>query len=402
MAAVASRLVDSLSLSQARRIALYAQGFGDKRPTGRIDKRHLRKVMGRINLLQLDSIPVIIRTQYMPLFSRLGPYRPELLDEIAYAGDEWIEAWTHEASLIPAETEPLLRWARNRAEQGWTWKGLYDFANDNAEYVEKVYREVEERGPLTASALEEERRRTGDWWSGRSDGRLALDWLFRIGRVGIRRQGNFGKVWDTMDRIVPAVIQAVPTPDEGEAQRELALRSASAHGVGTAQDLADYYRMPIKDTRVRLAELVEDGRLTEVAVEGWNKPAFLHPNAKLPRWINGTSLVSPFDPVVWNRDRASRLFNFDYKIEIYVPAAKRKYGYYVLPFRVGEEIVARVDLKTDRAERTLRVQSAHLEPGQDPTAVANELTAELQRLAQLVGVDRVHIVDRGDLAPYLS
>lgn len=394
--------MDQLSRAQARRVALRAQGFGDPRPTGRIDRRHLRKTMNRLQLLQLDSVPVIIRTQYLPLYARLGPYDTALLDRTAYHHDEWFEAWAHEASLLPVETEPLLRWAKRRAESGDTWGGLVRFAHDEPDYIDAVYREVAERGPMLASELTDPRPRAGDWWAGRSMGRLALDWLFRIGRVGIRRVGNFEKQWDLTERIIPDAVQAVPTPSEDEALRELLVRSADAHGIGTAEDLIDYFRLPVKAARPRLAELIEDGRLVECAVEGQAKTYLRHPEATLPRWIRARALLSPFDPVVWHRPRAEALFDFEYRIEIYVPKDKRRYGYYVLPFLLGDRLVGRVDLKTDRNERVLRVLAAYAEPGTDPGEVGSELRGELDALAQLVGAESVDVAGcGGDLASHL-
>ena len=311
-----------LSASQARRIALAAQGFADPGPASRVDRRHLRRVMGRLKLLQLDSVPVVVRTQYLPPFSRLGCYDPALLDRIAYADDEWFEAWAHEASLLPVGDEPLLRWQKQRAEQGDTWKNLAELARSEPGYVAEVLAQVSQR-PLTAGELTDPRRRDGEWWGSRSLGSIALDWLFRIGAVGIRRRGNFTKEFDLLERIVPAEVLARPTPGAAEAQRELLVRSAEALGVGTATDLIDYYRLPVREGRARLRELVDSGLLAEVAVEGWTEPAYIHPDARLPRSVDALSVLSPFDPIVWNRDRAARLWDFDYRIEIYVPAAKR-------------------------------------------------------------------------------
>ena len=385
-----------LSISQARRIALAAQGFADPSPAGRLDRRHLRRVMGRLKLLQLDSVPVVARTQYLPPFSRLGCYDRALLDRIAYADDEWFEAWAHEASLLPVADEPLLRWQKQRAEQGDTWKGLVELAQRETDYVADVLAQVAER-PLTAGELADPRRRDGEWWGSRSLGSMALDWLFRIGAVGIRRRGNFVKEFDLLERIVPAEVLARPTPSAEEAQRELLVHSAGALGVGTAGDLIDYYRLPVREGRVRLGEVVETGAIETVTVEGWREPAYMHPAARLPRAVEAVTVLSPFDPVVWNRARALRLWDFDYRIEIYVPANKRVYGYYVLPVLDGERLVARLDLKTDRAGGTLRVQGAFSEPGVDQPELAERLRPHLQELARFVGVSDVSYGARGDL-----
>lgn len=391
----------SISASAARRIALGAQGFRDPRPSGQVDRRHLRRVMGRLQLLQLDSVPVVMRTQYMPAFARLGPYDPALLDRIAYKNDEWFEAWAHEASLLPMADEPLLRWSKDRARRGETWGHLARFAASDPAYIEEVLAQVRER-PLAPKELAEPRRQEGEWWGDRSHGAVALDWLFRIGEVGIRRKPGFVKEFDLLDRIVPGSIRAQPTPTEEDAHRELLMRAAASHGIAAAPDLVDYHRLPKVPAKARVAELVEDGRLIEAEVEGWNRPALLHPDAARPRSIDACTLVSPFDPVVWFRERASRLFGFDYKIEIYVPKPKRIYGYYVLPFLLGDELVGRVDLKTDRAEGVLRVKAAYAEEGRDPGAVAETLRRALDDLARFVGTDG-WIVDgqKGDVTRFL-
>ena len=390
-----------LSISQARRIALAAQGFADPAPAGRVDRRHLRRVMGRVKLLQLDSVPVVIRTQYLPPFSRLGCYDRVLLDRIAYRDDEWFEAWAHEASLLPVDDEPLLRWQKQRAEKGDTWKNLAELARSEPGYVAEVLAQVEER-PLTAGELVDPRRRDGEWWGSRSLGSIALDWLFRIGAVGIRRRGNFTKEFDLLERIVPPEVLARPTPSAGEAQRELVVRSAHALGVGTAGDLIDYYRLPVREGRVRLQEVVEAGALETVSVEGWSEPGYVHPGARLPRVVEAVTVLSPFDPVVWNRDRAARLWGFDYRIEIYVPASKRVYGYYVLPVLDGEQLVARLDLKTDRAAGVLQVLGAFAEPQVDHSPLAERLRPHLDELARFVGVDEVRYGSRGDLMTALD
>jgi hypothetical protein len=393
-------MTTSISRVQAKRIALAAQGFCDPQPRGAVDRRHLRRVMGRLKLLQLDSVPVVIRTQYMPAFSRLGPYEPALLDRVAYRDDEWFEAWAHEASLLPVEDEPLLRWHKARSAAGGTWRGLVELAEREPGYVAEVLAQVAER-PLAASELADQRPRQGEWWGTRSLGALALDWLFRIGAVGVRRRAGFAKEFDLLERVVPAQVLARPTPSEADAHRLLLVRSAAALGIGTANDLIDYYRLPVRPARTRLAELVEDGRLNEVEVEGWTHPAYLHPEATRPRSVDVATILSPFDPIVWNRDRAERLWNFRYRIEIYTPEAQRVHGYYVMPVLIGDSLVARLDLKTDRQDRVLRVQGAFIEPGVDRGAVVERLRAVLDDLARFVGVDTWVVGERGDLAAAL-
>ena len=353
--------------------------------------------MSELNLLQLDSVPVVIRTQYMPPFSRLGPYRAGLLDEIAYRDDEWFEAWSHEASLVPVSDEPLLRWQKARARRGDTWGRLAALAREDPGYIDEVLEQVRE-GPLAPKDLREPRRRSGEWWGDRSDGSIALDWLFRIGEVGIRRRGGFVKEFDVLDRIVPKEILALPTPSEQQAHRELLMRAASSFGVATASDLVDYHRLPKVPAKARVAELVEDGLLLEADVEGWDRPALLHPEAAAPRSIDACTLLSPFDPVVWCRERGVRLFGFEYKIEIYTPAAKRIYGYYVLPLLLGEQIVGRVDLKTDRQAGVLLVKGAFSEPGHARDSVIEGLRHALDELTVFVGCESWEAVGAaGDL-----
>lgn len=359
-------------------------------------------MMARLQLLQLDSVPVVIRTQYLPAYSRLGAYKPELIDDIAYRRDEWFEVWAHEASLVPVTTEPLLRWSKERAEAGGTWKGLYELAQREPQYVESVYEEVADRGPLAPAQLSDPRPRDGEWWGTRSIGSLALDWLFRIGRLGIRRVGNFEKRFDVIDNIVPADIRQQPTPHPDDALRELLVMSAQALGVASADCLVDYFRVPPRQAKPLLDGLVEDGRLDRCEVEGWDRPLFFDPDRSVPRKVEARALLSPFDPIVWNRKRVAQIFDLEYRIEIYVPKEKRRWGYYVLPFLLGDEIVARVDVKTDRAERVLRVPAAHLEAAQDLNLVASELAAELHELAILVGCESVAVGPKGDLAQALQ
>jgi uncharacterized protein YcaQ len=389
---------ERLSIGQARRMALAAQGFAEARPRGRVDRRHLRKVMRRIQLLQLDSVPVVVRTQYMPLFSRLGPYRAELLDEIAYHGDEWFEAWSHEASLLPVEMEPWLRWSKASAQEGETWRHHYRMAQKDPGYIASVLAQVKACGPLAARDLEDPRPRSGTWWGSRSGGTVALDWLFRIGELGIRRDRRFVKQYDLLERIVPAEIRARSTPSFEASLDELLLRSAAAHGIATADDLVDYFRLPVRPAKARLESLAEDGRLLKAEVEGWSRPAYRHPEAKCPRQIRAAALLSPFDPVVWNRKRIKALFDFDYRIEIYTPAKKRKYGYYVLPFLMGEKIVARFDLKTDRETKTLRVLAAHVESNVAFHEVAAAAAKELTALGRFLRTEKIDVGRRGNLA----
>lgn len=358
--------------------------------------------MARLGLLQLDSVPVVMRTQYLPLFARLGPYDPALLDRVAYRDDEWFEAWSHELSLLPVDAEPLLRWHKQRCAAGETWKGLVRFAAANTAYIDEVRSQVAAR-PLAPNELDDPRPTTGgDWWAGRSGGAVALDWLFRIGEVGIRRRSGFVKEFDLLDRIVPAEVRARPTPTEEEAHRELLRRAASSLGVAAGPDLVDYYRLPKTPAKARVAELLEAGDLREVTVEGWDRPGYLSPDATRPRSIDACTFVSPFDPVVWFRDRGERLFDFSYRIEIYTPKEKRVHGYYVLPFLFGDRVVGRCDLKTDRGSGALRVLSAFSEDGVDGGTVVEGMRRGLDDLSRFVGAGGWEVSgDRGDLAALL-
>jgi uncharacterized protein len=386
-----------LSSAQARRLALGAQGFSDPRPTGRIDRRHLRRVVDRMGLIQIDSVNVLVRSQELPLFARLGPHPRTLIDDATRHGDLF-EFWVHEACHVPMELHPLQRWAMQEHPR---WRSLRTWAATNRSLVENVLDRVRAEGPIVASDLDMRDRPKSTWWDW-DDGKLALEHLFRTGEVAARRRSSdFARLYDVAERMIPAHVLAQPGPPAHEAKKELLVRAAKHHGVGTASDLTDYHRL--SHTRTLLAELVEEGRLVPATVEGWSQPAFLHPDAKVPRRVSARALLSPFDPVVWNRSRIERLFGFHYRIEIYVPAAKRQYGYYVLPFLLGDELVARVDLKADRRSATLLVQGAFGEVGIDERYVAAELAAELASMAQWLGLGGgISVAARGDLSAALA
>lgn len=386
-----------LSNAQARRLALGAQGFNDRRPTGRIDRRHLRRVVDRMGLIQIDSVNVVVRSQELPLFARLGDHPRTMIDDATRDGDLF-EFWVHEACHVPMELYPLQRWAMQEHPR---WASLRSWADANRSLVTSVLDRVRSDGPIVAADLEMRDRPKGTWWDW-DDGKRALEHLFRTGEVAARRRPNdFARLYDLAERVIPAEVLARPAPDAHDAKKELLERAARHHGVGTASDLTDYHRL--SHTRELLAELVDEGRLLTASVEGWSKPAFLHPDAVLPRRVGARALLSPFDPVVWNRERIERLFGFHYRIEIYVPAPKRRYGYYVLPFLLGDELVARVDLKADRSNRRLLVQGAFGEPGIDERDVALELAEELRSMAHWLGLtDGVVVAGRGDLADELD
>jgi uncharacterized protein len=389
----------TLSNAQARRIALGAQGFAEARPGGRVDRRHLRRVLDRMGLIQIDSVNVLVRSQELTLFARLGPHPRTLIADATRAG-ELFEYWVHEASLMPMEDYPLFRW---RMGQPVRWPGFRRWVQANPAYIEEVYRRVVDEGPMVAGDLKARVGKKGTWWD-HDDGKRALEALFHRGRVSAwRRPADFARIYDLAERVIPAEVLARPAVSDLEARKELLVLAARSHGVGTLADLADYHRLTPTHCRQALAELVEEGRLVPTSVRGWARPAFLHPGARRPRRIGARALLSPFDPVVWNRDRALRMFDFHYRIEIYTPPPKRRFGYFVLPFLLGEELVGRVDLKADRSRGALVVQHAWSEPGVDPhpEVIARELWEELTLMASWLQLDRVEVTGRGDLGPIL-
>lgn len=394
-----------LSAASARRIALAAQGFGSPRPNGKLNAGHLKRWIARLGLLQIDSVNVLARAHYLPLFSRLGAYDRADLDRLAWGrrGERALfEFWAHEASLLPLAAHPLFRWRMAQARAGHAKGSLNAFGRERAAYIEEVRREIADRGPLAASQLSNAGERRGAWW-GWNDGKLAVEWLFFAGIVTTAtRRAAFERVYDLTERVLPADVQRLPTPTAEEAQRELLRRSARALGVATEFDLRDYFRLPVADTKARLAELVEAGDLMPVTVEGWQRPAYLDPSAHHPRKIGARALLAPFDPLIWERDRTHRIFDFFYRIGIYTPVAKRTHGYYVLPFLLGDRLVARVDLKADRALSTLLVHAGHLEDGQDPDDVAAPLRDELRLMADWLGLERVLLPCAGALAKAMA
>ena len=386
-----------LSDREARRIALAAQGFADRAPAGRIDSRHFDRLFKRVKAVQLDSVNVAVRAHYMPAFSRLGPYSRERLDAYAYRARRLFEAWGHAASLLPVEHYPLLRHRMQAAGA----QAAHAFAGKRGDYVEAVYRDVAERGPLSASGLcDPGNPRSRPWW-GRSDGKRALEWLFAAGRLAAWRGGNFVRIYDLTERVIPAHVLRQPAPQTADAQRELLRLAGGALGVATAADLADYYRIRMPQARPRLQELVEEGELLAARVEGWDRPAFLHRTARTPRRLRGGALLSPFDSLIWRRERTERLFGFRYRIEIYVPAPERRYGYYVYPLLIGDALAARVDLKADRARGALLVRGAYRETGCEPGVAAAELAAQLCSMASWLELGTVIVERRGNLAARL-
>lgn len=392
---------ERLSLAAARRIALAAQGFADRRPVGEVGRGHLKRVVARIGLFQIDSVSAVVRAHYMPLFSRLGAYDMAMLDEAAAGRRRLLfEYWAHEASLLPVESWPLMRWRMDQAERNeGIYRGLANWARDRAGMIDEIYAEITERGPLAAADIDGARG-AGGWW-GWSDAKAALEWMFWAGRVTTHSRRGFERLYDLPGRVLPAAVLAMPVPEPAEAQRQLLRISAAALGVATAGDLRDYFRLSPAAMAGRIEELVEAGDLLPVKVEGWQKTAFLHARARSPRRVAARALLAPFDPLVFERSRAERLFGFHYRIEIYTPPEKRRYGYYVLPFLLGDKIVARADVRADRPAGVLRLLAAYAEPSAPPET-AEELLAELRLMRDWLGLERLEVVPAGDLGPALA
>jgi hypothetical protein len=391
----------------ARRIALASQGFGRRRPAGAAGPtaRQIMALIERLGLLQLDSVNVFLRAHYMPVFSRLGPYDTAVLDRLAghtpgRLNRQLVEYWAHEASLVPFETHRRLRW--RMSELTGAWGSMQRIARDDPDLVAETLALVAGKGPIRAGQTGFERPdpRPGHMWN-RHDGKVALEHLFYTGQVMAARRVNFERFYDLPERVLPEAARVAPTLPRDEAQRDLMRISARALGIATEPDLGDYFRLPRADSKRCLAELVATGELLETEVRGWNAPAYLWHRAPRPRPIRGRALLSPFDPLIWFRARALRMFGFHYRIEIYVPEPKRVYGYYVLPFLLGDRLVARVDLKADRQAGVLRVQGAHAEAGVDHAAVAHELMAELRITADWMQLQGVEVARSGDLAQQL-
>jgi uncharacterized protein YcaQ len=394
---------ESLSTAQARRVALAAQGFLDKRhaaPTMRTFQRTLE----RTGVLQVDSVNVLQRAHFMPLYSRMGPYDVELLRRAAERRPRRIvEYWAHVQAFMPVELWPVMQ---HRMASYREKRGKWGIVDEKPELEANLIAEVRDRGASTARSLDDGLPRSKDNWGWNwSETRRVLDYLFTAGELAIAgRNSQFEILYDLPERVIPPEILALPTPSVEEASRELIRRAARSHGVATGPDLRDYYRMPVATAAAAVAELVEEGELLPVEVQGWTRPAYLHRDARLPRRVDARALLSPFDPVVWERRRTEELFDFRYRIEIYVPAPQRVHGYYVLPFLLRDRVVGRVDLKADRqfdaGAGRLVVKAAYAEPGA-PADTAEELAAELRQLAGWLGLASIAVEPRGDLAPAL-
>lgn len=383
----------SFSLKQARRMALVAQGFSGRQAPALIKAAHLNRLIERLGVLQIDSVNAVVRSHYLPLFSRLGHYSPLILEHAAWSQGRrrsLFEYWGHEASLLPMALYPLMRWRMERAKLG---QGIYSqmarFGREQQATIERVLHTVEQQGALGAGSLSTREERAGPWWDW-SEEKHALEWLFAAGLVTVAGRRGFERLYDLPERVIPADILRTSV-SEAEAQRGLLLHSATALGVATEKDLRDYFRLDPADSRGRLAELVEDGQLQLCQVQGWKQPAYCLPEPKVPRKVPASALLSPFDSLIWERSRTERLFDFRYRLEIYTPQHKRVYGYYVLPFLHNERIAARVDLRAERANGRLAVHAVHEEePGLDEEGM-QALALNLRQMAAWLGLEQVQL-----------
>jgi len=385
-------------------VALAAQGFTGGERAEKVTWARMAPMIRRLNLLQIDSVNVLVRSHYLPLFSRLGAYAHATLDERSFGQKKraMFECWAHEASLLPLELHPLMRWRMARARAGDGTYGQMDrFGREERRYLREVMDFVTRNGPTAASEVPGGGKAQGSWW-GWSRGKLALETLFDQGLLTTATRQGFERLYDIPERVIPAETLALETPAEGDAIRQLLDLSGRALGVATETDLRDYFRLPVRETKTALAELIEQGTLVPVSVEGWKPQAYLHKDAPIPRKAGGTALLSPFDPMVWERSRAERLFGFHYRIEIYTPAPKRKFGYYVLPFLHRDRIAGRVCLKADRQAGILRANAIHHEAHADPQETAEALAGELRLMAQWLELGSVEPGKTGNLAKALG
>ena len=380
---------DSLSIADARRIALAAQGFDTARPKTKATQRHVDALISRLGVIQIDSVNVLVRSQELPLFARLGNHDRNAIPKATEA-QKLFEYWGHEAALLPVDLHPLFRWKMNAARTGKvTHWGLTSFYEENKAFVKRTLKHVTTNGPTTSRELSTRTEKKGTWWDW-DEAKVALEYLFLTGQLMSRGRGaDFARIYDTPERVLPQRVFDAATPSERDARKQLLVRSAIAQGVATASDLADYYRQKPAAVKPLIAELVEEGELRTVLVDGWTEKAFVHRDAKLPKQLHATALLSPFDSLVWCRPRNERLFNFHYRIEIYTPKEKRKFGYYVLPFMMNGEMVGRVDLKADRANSRLLVLSVHTEPDVKRSAINDALIVELQEMASWLGLENI-------------
>jgi len=382
------------SLLQARRLALSSQGFGGRQPPALVKSIQVNRLIERLGILQIDSVNALVRSHYLPLFSRLGCYSSALLDQAAWSQGRQrtlFEYWGHEASLLPLSMFPLMRWRMARAGRGEDiYQQLARFGREHQDIIRRVLGSVQELGALGAGSLSTRQERAGPWWDWSAE-KHALEWLFAAGEVTVAGRRGFERLYDLPERVLPAVILQQPMLSEDEAQRGLLLHAANALGIATEKDLRDYFRLNPGDARLRLAELLEAGALLSCEVQGWRQPAFCLPEPKVPRKVEASALLSPFDSLIWERGRTERLFDIRYRLEIYTPRDKRVYGYYVLPFLHNERISARVDLRAERAHGRLAVHAVHEEePGLDDEGML-ALAVNLRRMADWLGLAQVQL-----------
>ena len=373
--------LDELTIVEARSLALAAQGFDKPRSKSKSSTADAVEVIKKLGVIQIDSVNVLVRSQELPLFARLGDHDRNAISK-ATAQGKIFEYWGHEAAILPVEIQPLFRWKMNAARTGKIkhW-GLTSFYADNKAFVKRILKHVEANGPVTARELSTRTTKKSSWWDW-DEAKTALEYLFLTGQLmSCGRGSDFARIYDITERVLPSKILNTPTPTEDEARKQLLVRAAKAQGVATLTDLADYYRQKTAVIKPLVNELVEQGELREVTVDTWVEKAFVHRSAKPPKKLYATALLSPFDSLVWCRPRNERLFDFHYRIEIYTPKEKRKFGYYVLPFMMNGELVGRVDLKADRANAKLLVQSVHTEKGIKRASINGALTDELRALA---------------------
>ena len=380
-----AKRLDALSIADARALALAAQGFDTPRPASKATQRHVNSLISRLGVIQIDSVNVLVRSQELPLFSRLGNHDRNAIPK-ATESQKIFEYWGHEAAHLPVEIHPLFRWQMEAARLGKArhW-GLTSFYDDNKAFVKRMLKHIETNGPTTARELSTRTEKRGadkkTWWDW-DEAKVGLEYLFLTGQLMSRGRGtDFARIYDTPEHVLPRQVLDAPTPTEHDARKQLLIRSAIAQGVATVGDLADYYRQKPAAVKPLIAELIEEGELRTVAVDGWAEKAFVHRSAKLPKQLHATALLSPFDSLVWCRPRNERLFDFHYRIEIYTPKEKRKFGYYVLPFMMNSQMVGRVDLKADRANSKLLVHSVHTEKGIKRATINDALNNELRALA---------------------
>jgi uncharacterized protein YcaQ len=387
----------SLSKQDAKRIAIRAQGLAGERPNKQIGLNDVKASVRAMGLLQIDSVIVCVRSHYMPLFSRLGAYDQDLLDRLVYKEKALFETWAHAACFVPVEDHYLFRQRMNASEPRLH---VAEILEKRPGYMESVIEQIRERGLLTASELDEAGKRSGPWW-GYTTGKIAAEWLFKTGALSIADRRQFARYYDLTERVIPSEHLSNATLSTQDAHREMMRLAVTAHGVGTVADFADYYHLKKAQAKVGLEELAESGDIQVVSVEDWDEPAYAPLELESVEPTEARALLTPFDPLVWNRDRIERIFNFFYRIEIYVPEPKRQYGYYVYPFVLGEDLVARVDLKADRQKGVLRVKSAFAEDGHDREYVAANLADELKLMADWLGLKRVVAGRKGNLIPAL-